>query len=151
MKLENEVCLLEQAETLKVLGVNQNSRYSWCGNKNLTPQENNPERKPWVFVNTTKPANSLEEDHRSMVPSAKPFAAAYNVAELGIMLGSETYTLRTGSESSQFANWAWMDDGNGIGLGEYATEAQARAAMLIHHIEQGYTTVEEVNERFLNA
>lgn len=148
MKIENQVCTLEQAKTLKKLGVSQEAMFSWCGDENHIIKEEN---KLWVWVSPTEPANSQEEEHRSMVPSAKPFAAAYTLAELGEMLNSETYTLRIGSEESEYANWSWYDESENIGMGPFDTEAQARAGMLIHFLEKGRQTIEETNERLLNS
>lgn len=88
MKLEDQVCTLEQAKRLKELGVAQNSYFSWCGDETsrLKDNGNSAEIGPWVFVSTTIPFNNMEADHRADVPSAKPFAAAFTVAELGVML-----------------------------------------------------------------
>lgn len=71
----------------------------------------------------------------------------WNVAELGVMLPSEVYTRYTGSNPHHNAPWEWVDDAEGESLGVYDTEAQARAALLIHLIERDHTTADEVNAR----
>lgn len=102
----------------------------------------------WLFVDRTIPYNNQHADHRDDVPSAKPFVAAPTVAELGLMMGTETYTQRLGTATSQYANWDW--DGAEKRRGPFATEAEARADFVIKMLEIEMYTAEEVN-RWLEA
>lgn len=153
MKLQDQVCTLEQAKKLKELGVDQSSLFSWCGdetNRLMDGGASGIEYGKWVFVNTTKPANNQEEDHRDLVPSAKPFAAAFTVAELGVMLPAG-YCSGNGIVSGK-TKWCakaksnvWFDDT--ITETVEGTEAQARAEMLMYLLGNKIITSEEVNSR----
>ena len=135
MKLEQQVCTLEQAKKLKELGVEQKVLYQWKVNDVQTVVIDTP-MAMWI--------------ERYVPPVGNAFYAAFTVAELGVMLPSETFTQRTGSEDSEYDNWEWVDDGNGNANGLYETEAEARAAMLIYLLENHLTTPEEVNQRLNN-
>lgn len=133
MKIENQCCTLEQAKKLKELGVVQRrSGFIWVGNG----------RKNWL------------EFHQGQ----NGLAVAYNVAELGVML-PDSLPIEDGN------NWSWYHrhnwKGESVGYSAYGaksieqawftTEAEARAAMLIHLLETGKITAEQVNNRLSNA
>lgn len=119
--MENYVCTFEQAERLRDFGIRQDSLWSWCGDKGHMPPG---QTVPWLFISTTVPANSMEEEHRELVPSKNPLAAAFDVTELGIMLGYGTTF---------------------IGLpGE---EAKSRADKLLKHLEAGTQTAGTINQK----
>jgi len=135
MKIENQVVTIEQAKKLKELGVEQKVLYQWKVNDVQTVVIDTP-MAMWI--------------ERYVPPVGNAFYAAFTVAELGVMLPSETHTQRTGSEDSEYDNWEWVDDGNGNANGLYNTEVEARAAMLIYLLENNLTTAEEVNQRLTN-
>ena len=144
MKIEDQVCSLDQAKKLKELGLSQESIFSWCGDENHIPEGSD---KPWIWVGRTEPANNMELDYREDVPSAKPFAGAFTVAELGVML--ENWTNKS-PISTPAGNWEIIMNSKGDEFqmsGTYKTEAEARAAMLIHILESGKITAEQVNSR----
>lgn len=123
MTIEQQVCALYQAKRLKELGVTAAPTFMYIDTGN----------RP-VIVSTQSGV------HDEYLP-------AFNVAELGVMTNSEEYTVRDGSEMSEYANWSWFNDGNEVGSGLFATEADARANRLIKLLETGEVTADEVNER----
>lgn len=150
MKLQDQVCTLEQAKQLRELGVSQDSLFSWCGdetNRLMDGGASGVEYGKWVFVNTTKSANNQEEDHRDLVPSAKPFAAAFTVAELGVMLPTLGIK-RVKSNNGQGQDYHWLEfksqDWSDI------NEAQLLSKFLIYLLEEKIITPEEVNNRLSN-
>lgn len=136
MRLHDQCITFDQAKRLYELGVKQNSLFSWWVEK--TPN------KPPVLSNN---ARYYCPSCCSEVYSLGGEYAAFTVAELGQMLNSETFTHREGTELSQYANWSWCYEGIRQAFGPYATEAEARAEMLIHCLEYNYSTVEDVNKR----
>ena len=89
MKIEQQVCTLEQAKRLKELGVEQKVLYQWKVNDVQTVVIDTP-MAMWI--------------ERYVPPVGNTFYAAFTVAELGVMLTSETLTIRRGSENSEYAN-----------------------------------------------
>lgn len=148
MKIENQVCTLEQAKRLKELGVLQYSYFSWCGEEGQRLMDNGRDGmavQEWVFVANTEPVNNMQADHRENVPGAKPFAAAYSVAELGEMLPPEYCSIRCETHGS--IGWESWQRGGLLPLIAFATEAECRATLLIRLIESKLITVEQVNKR----
>ena len=150
MKIENQVCTLEQAKKLKELGVSQDSYFSWCGSEENRLMENcskGVEYGPWLFISTTKPFNNMEEDYRRDVPSAKPFAAAFTVAEIGVMLKELCYCQFLSGER----NWISSDCGSFTTYPEddctAKTMVESMAIMLIHQLENEIIEVEDCNSR----
>lgn len=147
MNLQDQVCTLEQAKRLKELGLTQDSLFSWCGSEESRIMDNGAkgmEVGGWLFVDRTIPYNNQHADHRDDVPSAKPFVAAPNVAELGVMLPNGFDTMQTTPDG-----WVGYDiDGVDVFRG-YKTEAECRAQLLIWALETGFVTVEETNQRLL--
>lgn len=113
MEIEKQVCSLEQAKRLKELGVKQESLFYW-------------------YENYDKPCDAY-------VVSRTKEASAYTVAELGEMLPSGYDTMRISNvvEFTQHYGWFGYDlEGEHFPSETlYPTEAQARAAMLIHLLE----------------
>jgi len=150
MKLENQVCSLEQAKKLKELGIKQDSLISFFGDETPRLMDNcavGVEYGPWIYLDTTEPANNQAESLRQDIQNTIPLAAAFTVAELGVMLPSETLTIRRGSEDSEFPNWEWENESHQNGWGTFNTEAQARADHLIMLLEKKLITRDEVNQR----
>jgi hypothetical protein len=128
MKLENQVCNLEQAARLKELGVKQDSHFFWVNRK---------EKSKLVYAKNIECLETL------------PICSAFTISELGQMLDSETGTQRNGSEDSGYANWEWVDNSNQLGMGMFATEVEARADMLITLLQKNLIQVETCNERLI--
>ena len=132
MKIENQVVTIEQAKKLKELGVTAEPLFWYV-----------------IDIDPITPLDIIQKWQHSNFDQCEKYPA-YTVAELGVMLPSETFTQRTGSEDSEYDNWEWVDDGNGNANGLYETEAEARASMLIYLLENNLTTPEEVNQRLNN-
>ena len=116
MKLEQQVCSLQLAAWLKELGVKQNSYFAWC--------------------NGVIPRQHIYGSQREAAPSA------FTVAELGEMLPPITYSRRKHGYPNGNGKDEWA-------VSRYpkprtlhaATEADARAKMLIYLIENKLLTV----------
>lgn len=163
MKTQNQCCTLEQAKLLKSLGVSQESLFSWCGDETKRLMDNGKDGlavSDWVYIDSTIPANNQEADHRSMVPSAKPFASAFTVAELYIMLPDYYPSWRFKvNEKSGERKWVatvicgpkppGVDDiHTAHEFDRYAkTQAEALATLLIALLETEVIAVEEANAR----
>ena len=132
MKIENQVVTIEQAKKLKELGVTAEPLFWYV-----------------IDIDPITPLDIIQKWQHSNFDQCEKYPA-YTVAELGVMMPSETFTQRTGSEDSEYDNWEWVDDGNGNANGLYETEAEARASMLIYLLENNLTTPEEVNQRLNN-
>jgi len=125
MRLEEQVVSLELAKRLKELGVKQESHFEW---------EYNPEK-------------GREWEHRLLQPHDDRYkfhqhCAAFTVAELGELLPYEPnhkYFSTNNGTKERWICWEWVggyqhhyEDTTGSD-----TEADARAKMLIHLIENG--------------
>lgn len=121
MTLQRQVCTLEQAIRLKELGCEQNAYFAW---KHPLGE--------WKIYRRT-------ETHREEFENI----SAYTVAELGVMLvchqGSygKGYDILTEIDVQPRIEQGW-DWWYSINANVYAfpTEAQARAALLIHVLER---------------
>lgn len=132
MKLENQVCTLEQAKKLKELGVVGETEYYFRGDK------------IWHFNEVTDWTN--QEQLYELIESgdeADNIVPVFTVAELGVMLPRETYTFLPRND----INWECLNNDYGLTIRTYETEAEARAEMLIYLLESGLTTAKEVNQR----
>jgi hypothetical protein len=131
MKLENQVCSIEQGKKLTELGITAQSLF-------------------WHTVNIDPitPKDIMQKWQHSHFAISEKYPA-FTLSELGQMLDSETYTQRTGSEYSEYANWEWINDGNETASGVYATEVEARAEMLITSLTNGSMSAETCNSRLV--
>lgn len=138
MKIEQQVCTLDQAKKLKELGVTQESEF-YFRSENV-----------WHFREVTDWPN--QEQLSDLIESGAEkglIFSAFTVAELGEMLppGYDTMKL-TGDYPSENV-WVGYDD-RGADFpdhNEYKQEAECRAAMLIHLIENNLLKVEDINNR----
>lgn len=132
MKLENQVCTLEQAKRLKELGIEQNSLFTWCL---ITPD---PIGENWYYALIYK-----EDDSPSAINS-EALGSAFTVAELGAML--------VGYEMPFYwklwGEYCFKVAGQPKG---YGTEAQARATYMLHLLESETITPSDCNQRLLNS
>lgn len=125
MQLSDQVCSLIQAKRLKELRVNQESYFVWKTNE---IQE---------VVSTSQFKKWCEE----YLPTCNDYYSAFNVAELGIMIGENFYSTLENNHWTINAHHEWIEN---IFM---TTEAQARAELLIYLIENKIVSVEEINER----
>lgn len=142
MKLQDRVCTLKQAERLKELGTTQDAIWFWAFPLN----ERMISTRKGIIHNTTcddilRDNDGDEFDHA--------VAAAFTVAELGVMLPNGYDTMRiTSKDSHKVPVWqGYDDDGNYFIMTPYKTEAECRAAMIIYMLENKVITAEEVNAR----
>lgn len=118
MKIESQVCSLEQANRLYELGIKGPSEFYYRDN-----------RKPETLRHVTQGFYGV---------------SAFTVAELGVMLPPNFCTkINTAGHCICFDQW--MDKNANKKFGD--TEAQARAAMLIHLLESNLVTAEDCNKR----
>lgn len=169
MKLENQVCSLEQGKKFKELSVLGESHFSWFGDESHIVMDNgNVEKKipmsvsKWVQIDTTIPINNMEKDYRDDVPSLKnPICPAFTVAELMTMLpasithGGVKRMLHVGKSTCGSYECGYIREDAELSsrffkIFNAPTLAQACAAMLIYLLENGHTTPEEVNQRLTN-
>ncbi len=132
MNIEEQTCSLELSRRLKELGVKQNSLYIWVLNK-----EDHPKSGWSVFANSPYVKNHLRWEDQS---------PAFTVAELGQILpwfienNSKTYWYGTGKTRKEDKYYHeheihYSDDCKVICLERGITEADARAYMIIHLLE----------------
>jgi len=125
MKLQDQVCTLAQAKRLKELRV-IGGLFTFYGD----------EYRPYELEWTGEPEAMAGYEWEETYP-------AFTVAELGVMLGNHLSGITVVHSNAHEAI------GNAIlnGGGAEGTEAQARAALLIHLLETGEISVSEVNKR----
>lgn len=127
MKIEQQVCSLDHARKLKELGITQQSEYYFR------------DIHLWNINEITDWQN--QETMGNLIQGgdeAYRIFSAFTVAELGVMLPDVVKYFRANDILDQHA----------IAMGAAgSTEAEARAAMLIHLIENKLTTVDEVNQK----
>lgn len=121
MKLIDQVITLEQAKRLKELGVSQQSVACFIGDE--------------LHLFEKSFYNWAEQKGMNAV-------AAYTVAELGVMLGTEEWSTNYKKQNIFY----WDAELFALPFGAYPTEAEARAHLLLHLIEGNYITIEEVNK-----
>lgn len=131
MKIELQVCTLEQAKRLNELGIVQGASlfYYDCGGGIEQLQYN---------------SNINPEGHYA---DALSCFSAFTVSELGTMLPAGYDTMKA-TVFSGLCLWHGFDlDGNDFPKDSaFHTEAEARATMLIQLIESESVSVEEINK-----
>jgi hypothetical protein len=151
MKLENQVCTIEQAKKLKELGVIQDSlfyyrNYQYSKHK-LRHNGNRPTPNQQVF-NDLALGTDLHSDY-----VMNESYSAFTVAELGELLPRALQP--DGHNWSYYHRHCWKGESVGytafgmepIEQGWHTYEATARAEMLIKLLESGKITAEECNNR----
>ncbi len=127
MKIENQVCTLEQASKLAKLGVKQSSLFYWAINS----------------YNQEVKKITMHPDSRDIVYSA------FSVAEIGVMLKELCYCQFLSGEKM----WICSDCGSFETYPDddctAETMAQSMAIMLIHQLENKIVEIEACNERLL--
>lgn len=123
MKLEDQVCSLDLAKRLKELGVKQESLFVWCHQADVNDY-------------------GIFSSHQSE-PGWDLICSAFTVAELGEMLPLKFATSRE-KNGGQF-EYAVVSWGMNLPIKHEckyaATEADARAKMLIYLIENKLVTI----------
>jgi hypothetical protein len=146
MKLQDQVCTIEQALIFEKLGVRiyHEGQLKWTKHERYHHGGVAYNTKNWHVV----PSSYLDGFGHNGSPHA------INCAELGIMMppGFGTYY------SEHLGAWMWQctepNDENESGWevthsdnAEYDNEAEARAAAVIYALENKLTTVEELNNK----
>ena len=131
MRIEDQVCSLENAKRLKELGVKRESYFLHC--------------KPFICIRSyVKERWAFGLDH-----SGHDVYPAYTVAELGEMLPNEIDD-GTGNyfifQSGQLRGYRDVTGRWLLELQGTRKETDARAMMLIWLLENNYITTEEVNK-----
>ena len=123
MKIEQQVCTLEQAKKLVALGVTAEPLY-------------------WhvIDIDPLTPMDIIQKWQHSNFDQCEKYPA-YTVAELGVMLPPMFRTYHERNKGMWYCEYKghWTED--------FKTEAEARAAMLIYLLGNHLTTPEEVNQR----
>lgn len=158
MKIENQVCSLEQAKKLDELGVKyKDYQYAYVDFTTASGQEavlcrpasHVEERQrewAWFMVGSHSEEITAEIDEDTVSADGGIYPA-FTVAELGVMLPLNCDSIKD-QTASKVIFWACNEgltgDCNEV---NGANEAEARAAMLIYLLENNLTTPEEVNTR----
>jgi len=157
MKLQNQVCTMEQAEKLKELGVIQASLFSWVKHKQTAFPE------PSVFF-----CGEIEDYKKEFGEGCfgiTVIGSAFTVAELGAMLPATIDELKLTQWPIPDSNSKTISYGiqyrRHLEVATYSTyplhvvfgdnEAKARADLLISLIADGKISADEVNQRLQGA
>lgn len=150
MKLQDQICTLEQAKKLRELGVDFYGLFVHYTNKVLT------EDRGVILKEKTASWAAIGEIKNGGVINYYP---AFTSSELGIMLPETNGVMAFSTHyNDHFGQWEcelrdlvkWEGGESMPPLAheeEADTEAEARAAMLIHVLENKLATVEEINNR----
>jgi len=140
MRIETQVCSLEQSKRLKELGVEQKSVFYFH------PAFDKP-----VFGEVVTTVTGKQYKKTQVCNDKGGANAAFTVAELGVMLPDD---VRTNGQGILFVFNPLGNkldklalEGLPFDFKVYPTQAQASAAMLIHLLENNIITVQEVNKR----
>lgn len=136
MKIEDQVCTLEQAKMLKELGVAQESLFYWWW---WYIKDFAGEGPKIVYQGKLKATGTLSNVQE---------CCAYTVAEFGEMLptGYDTMKITVNRDSCEWQGYD-LDGGPFPSEQTYKTEAEVRADMLLALINSKLITVEEINNR----
>lgn len=135
MKLIDQVITLEQAKRLKELGIRQDASHAaWLRN------ECHKETEFWCWP--VEAQGISNRGYSSPATGCLEGFSAFTVAELGEMLPP-------GYDTMYCVNDGWrgfdLDGVDMLGSKAFNTEAEVRAAMLIHLIKTNVVTVDEIN------
>lgn len=169
IQLEKQTCTIEQALKLKELGVKQESLFYWqygelrygqiesafCDDKimrcsvcyddlNISGTEIYCQCSKWTATEPMDPWKWGGFANGKLIPYS-----AFTCAELGVMLPLHQFTYPQSGGTFTCCDYT-VEDGiipSGVTPTCYKTEAEARAAMLIHLLESKLITVEEINSK----
>jgi len=139
MKIEAQVCTFEQSKKLKELGINNKSTFNYWDFNNVSDKFFHSGRQHLVYGEHCPASGSINNELKEC------WFPAFTVAELGVMLPNGYDTMQNSVDG-----WRGYNDDNSDCPPDnegFATEAEARAAMLIYLLENNLTTAEEVNQR----
>jgi hypothetical protein len=132
MKIENQVCSLEQAKRLKELGIIQES-YLYH----------------YFFNNVPRNLSGQWKLHHEYHKNFEHYSA-FNVAELGVMLSTTAWEWASKIMTSDKIPYCHIELYNDA-WGAYENEAKGRAELLIHLLKNNVLTPEEVNTRLIQS
>lgn len=130
MNIEDQVCSLELSKRLKELGVRQESLFYWWDGDDINDEGHSVSR--------------IEIENNDSAPSNFVVYSAFTVAELGEMLPKEIWHPNKHKPmvcrpANRLCHWVVYYDKDT--WTEENSEANARARMLIHLIENGLMEV----------
>lgn len=149
MKVENQVCTLEQAEKLNMFGVKQIGHFSYKYTEPMATDVKYGYAGNGFKLFPTDYFNKKDATYYS----------AFTVAELGVMLpvtlgAANLDIIQIDVECYKYEKSFGIQLSDYVGAAQRTlhivdcnTEAEARAAMLIHLLENNLIKVEEVNQR----
>lgn len=157
MELSKQVCSLEQAKKLKELGVNADSLFYHVTNENWP----NGKHEDIIHINfhgtykaigcTFYPAFTVAELGVMMPTDEDGVGEYYSMKDFGFLIGSgNKHDVDGFSVSEAFPVNRLYQIPEGLN-GVFLTEAQARAGLLIHLLQNGKVTSSDCNARLLNT
>lgn len=133
MKLQNQVCTLEQGKRLKELGIRQDASHAaWLRN------ECNKETEFWCWP--VEAQGITNRGYSSPTKGCLEGFSAFTVAELGVMIGKGTNAAAVLYDAVQ----GQMNRSHSFTI---ALSAQFVANCLIGMLETGFLAADEVNAR----
>jgi hypothetical protein len=132
MKLQSQVCTLEQSKRLKELGIIQES-YLYH----------------YFFDNVPRNLSGQWKLHHEYHKNFEHYSA-FTVAELGVMLSTTDnihWSSRIMTDKISYCHVELYNDA----WGAYENEAKGRAELLIHLLNNNVLTPEEVNTRLIQS
>lgn len=160
MKIENQVCSLEQARRLKEMGIDAQGHF--CYAHPVKEVHKGFDGETTEYMEEYKDEPELMELSTALW-NGLPYCHAYTVAELGVMLDDFV------NHSRRNGNGIWeakfkpviphaaphrIQDAMVATFTTHKTEAEARASLLIHLLETSWLDAEKCNERlskFINS
>lgn len=143
MKLTKQLCTLDQAKRLKYLGITAKPSFYFHVNQSGFVI--------WLKTGSSSWRPVYDTQGEVDVLLGEYMIGAWTVAELGIMLPIGNYPVPDHLEwfSCPIENGikAWEAWWENLPWGLFGTEAEARAALLIHLLENKIITPESVNQR----
>lgn len=140
MKIQDQVCTLDQGKRLAELGITASPKWMYfnCHPHSGLCLSEMPNRHMAILTG-----------HFPLDPSEYSLTPAFTVAELGIMMPWSYSTVRHSEFLPDEESWSVEKNGESDSDTSYLTEAQARAALLIHLLETNQLTADEANKRLM--
>lgn len=160
MKIENQVCSLEQAKRLKELGVVQHSAFYHY--KQIVNGVSEVRIYPLFHEDFGRHAKNESLDRALSGDSKNEIYSAFTIAELGIILPHNFISHRHDPKVSDNYWVVKLDYNSECDVcaqahptihfnSESQTESCSRAAMLIYLLENGTVTADDVNATLLTS
>ena len=164
MKIEDQVCTVEQSETLVKLGVKGDSYFNWSfchlGHEDGGTKEWIGLFRPNSGEYDIMPVGEYPERYDGEEFESYKDLPAFTVAELGVMLElhcqnkisfiphNKKWLLKF-EHATRTAPERNYGTGTTVLQNVYGTEAEARCDLLIYMIENDFLTVEDVNNHLI--